>query len=346
MENNTIIDLRSDTLTRPDQAMREAMFTAEVGDDVFGEDPTINKLEEKAAGLLGREAAVFVPSGTMANQIALKTLTQTGEEVIIESGAHPFMYEGAGGSVISSIQFHPLTGKRGLLDPDQVKSAIRPDDVHQPRTGLVCLENTHNRGGGSIYPLDQIAAVSKIARDHGINMHLDGARLFNACVASGLGPDQYARYFDTVCFCLSKGLGAPVGSILVSDGPLISKARRWRKMLGGGMRQAGILAAAGIYALDNNVTRLKEDHDNAQALARGIAGIDGLDINPEEVETNIVIFRITRPGLKPDQLFTALYEKGVFVLPFGHDKIRAVTRMEITRSDIDNAVLALQDVMK
>jgi len=333
-----MVDLRSDTVTRPTKAMREAMFQASVGDDVLGEDPTVNALEEKAADILGREAAMFVPSGTMANQTAIKTLTQSGDEVLLDAGAHPFMYESAAASLISSVQLRPVNGHRGLLTPEQVEAAIRPNDFHQPPTRLVCLENTHNRGGGTIYPLDTVAAIRTLTRRYGLLMHLDGARLFNACVANGVRPDAYAGHFETVSFCLSKGLGAPVGSLLVGDKDLIHQARRWRKALGGGMRQAGFLAAAGIYALDHHIDRLAEDHENAQRLACGLADLDGLAIDPQEVETNIVIFRVVQPGLSAPDLCSRLQESGVLALPFGPDLIRAVTHLDLERGDIDRAI--------
>jgi threonine aldolase len=326
--------------------MREAMMAAVVGDDVFGEDPSINALEEKAAYLMGKEAALFVPSGTMANQIAIKVLTNPGDEVIVEAGAHPFMYEAGTAAVFSSVQYRPLTGHRGILDPAAIQAALRPeDDVHQPRTRLICLENTHNRGGGTVYPLAAVEAIRQVALQRRVAMHLDGARLFNAAVASGLAPREYARHFETVCFCLSKGLGAPVGSILTGSREHIHLARRWRKALGGGMRQAGFLAAAGLYALDHHVDRLAEDHENAQILAKGLAGVPGIDLNPAEVETNLVIFRIVRPGMTPADLTGRLKERGVRMLPFGPDQIRAVTHLNVTQAGVTRAVETVARVM-
>ncbi|MEW5723024.1 MAG: low-specificity L-threonine aldolase [Thermodesulfobacteriota bacterium] len=342
-----VVDLRSDTLTKPSPGMRRAMAEAVVGDDVFGEDPTVNELQEKAAALLGHEAALFVPSGTMANQVALNVLTRPGEEVIVEAGAHTFMYEAAAASVISSVQYRPLPGRRGLITAGQVEEAVRPvGDPHQPPTRVVGIENTHNRGGGTVYPLETIAAIRAVADRHGLLMHMDGARLFNACRASGLAPAAYARHFETVSFCLSKGLGAPVGSLLVSSRDRINRALRVRKMLGGGMRQVGILAAAGLYALEHNVDRLGEDHDNAQVLARGLAAIEGLEIDPAEVETNIVIFRVTRPGLDPAGLCAHLATRGVLVLPFGPDRIRAVTHLDVDRAGVERAVETAAEVLR
>ncbi len=343
---NKLADLRSDTVTRPTASMREAMMKAPVGDDVFQEDPTVNRLQEQAAALLGKEAALFVPSGTMANQIAIKLLTSLGDEVLLEEGAHPLNYESCGASVLSSVQLRPLPGRRGLLQPEQISGAVRRGDVHWAPTTALCLENSHNRGGGSIYPLALVAAIRETAAAHGLKMHLDGARLFNACVASGTPAAEYARHFETVSFCLSKGLGAPVGSILAADLELIAHARRWRKMLGGGMRQAGILAAAGIHALDNHIERLAEDHEHAGILARGLAEIPGILLNPADVETNIVIFQVDRPGWTAKRLVEGLKAQGVLMLPVSESRIRAVTHLDINRQDIEKALTAVSGIMK
>ena len=340
------IDLRSDTVTKPTPEMREVMAKAPVGDDVFGEDPSINELQEKAAALLGHEQALFVPSGTMANQIAIKVLTRPGDEVLLEAGSHPFNSESGGAAVISSVQLHTLTGERGLLKPEQIEAAIRPDNIHYAPTRLVCLENTHNRGGGSIYPLEKVSAIRQIAQAHGLVMHLDGARLFNACVATGLEPADYGKYFETVSFCLSKGLGAPVGSLICGSKPIIKEALRWRKVLGGGMRQAGILAAAGIYALDHHVDRLSEDHANAKFLAQGLAEKDGIEIDPSEVETNILIFKVTHPRLNAPDLADRLMRHGVLVLPMGTDQIRGVTHLDLNRADMERALAVMDTVLK
>ncbi|MBF0528175.1 MAG: low-specificity L-threonine aldolase, partial [Deltaproteobacteria bacterium] len=330
-----MIDLRSDTITKPTPAMREFMMKAEVGDDVMEEDPSINALQEKAAGLLGREAALFVPSGTMANTLAIKVLTHPGDEIILADGSHPFMFEGAAPSIICAVQTRVLPAPRGLLEPDQILPAIRPHDIHHPPTSLITLENTHNRGGGTVYPLATVAAIREVADRHSLSVHMDGARLLNACAATGHKPAEYARYAHTVCFCLSKGLGAPVGSLLVGDRATISQARRWRKMLGGGMRQAGFLAAAGIYALDHHVERLSEDHNLAKTLARGLARMDGLELDPEAVETNIVIFSINRQELTAATLADRLKNHGILVQVIGHRQIRAVTHLDVDRDDID-----------
>jgi threonine aldolase len=341
-----IVDLRSDTITKPTQAMREAMYQAEVGDDVFGEDPTVNALQTKAAEMLGMEAALFVPSGTMANQLAVWSQTRPATEVILETDAHIFRYEAAAASVISSVQIKTITGDRGRLSADQVEPAIRPDiDPHQPPTVMICLENTSNRGGGSVYTEPAVAAMRELADRYNIRLHMDGARLFNACAATGNSPHDYTRHCHSVSFCLSKALGAPVGSLLVSDNETIYKAWRGRKMFGGGMRQAGILAAAGMYALDHHVDRLAEDHDHAKILAQAIAETNGLEINPDHVESNIVIFNVTKPNLTAADLAGRLREHGVLVLDFGPQSIRAVTSLEVDRNGIDRAVSAINKVM-
>src|SRR5438034_5356192 len=278
-----MIDLRSDTVTKPSPAMREAMARAPVGDDVYGEDPTVNHLQEMAAALLGKAAALFVPSGIMANQLSIRVQTQPGDEVIVESRSHIVRYEHGAAAALAGVQLHWVGGDRGILEPGQVEAAIRPKDPYTIPTTLICLENTHNSGGGSIYPLSTIERIHTVARARGIPMHLDGARLFNAVVATGVSAAEYARHFETVSFCLSKGLGAPVGSLICADRERVVKLRRLRKMFGGGMRQAGILAAAGLYALEHNVARLAEDHAHAKRLAEALAGLPGVRINPAHV---------------------------------------------------------------
>ncbi len=265
-----VVDLRSDTLTRPTPAMRQAMAAAEVGDDVFHEDPTVNALEARAAALAGKEAALFVPSGTMANLIACKLHTRPGDEVILERGSHLYRYEAGGFAAFAGVSVAVLDGERGLLEPDQIGGALRLSDVHQPVSRLLWLENTHNYGGGSCYPLDQLAAVTAAGREHGLIVHLDGARVWNACVAQGVALTDVARHVDSLNFCFSKGLGCPVGSVFIGSRAMVEEARRVRKMLGGGMRQAGVLAAAALHALDHHVERLAEDHANARYLADGL----------------------------------------------------------------------------
>ncbi len=339
-----IIDLRSDTVTKPSDQMRRVMAEAEVGDDVFGDDPTVNKLQEKVAAMLGKEAALFTPSGSMANTIAILAHTQPGDEVIVERESHTFNYEVAGAAVMGGVQLNTILGERGILEPGQIAREIREPNVHIPQTKLICLENTHNRGSGSIYPLEKIQAIHQLAQKNNLKMHLDGARLFNACVASGINPEDYAQYFDTIMFCFSKGLGAPVGSILAGSKAFIDRAHRVRKMLGGGMRQVGILAAAALYALENNVERLADDHKNAQMLATGLAKIKGFQINPEHVETNILVFDVSESGFSVTDVLNKLKAKGVLMVPFGHTLARAVTHLDVSREDIETAIRVVHEL--
>ncbi|MDZ7331068.1 MAG: low-specificity L-threonine aldolase [candidate division KSB1 bacterium] len=341
---NKIVDLRSDTVTRPSPEMRRAMAEAEVGDDVFGDDPTVNLLQTKVAELLGKEAALFTPSGTMANTIAILAHTQPGDEVIVERESHTFNYEVAGAAVIGGVQINTILGERGIITADQIAREIREPNVHVPPTRLICLENTHNRGGGSIYPIDKIQAIHALAQQHGLKMHLDGARLFNACVATGLHPKDYAKYFDSVMFCFSKGLGAPVGSILAGSKPFIQRAHRIRKMLGGGMRQVGILAAAALYALEHNVQRLAEDHRHAKMLATALAQIKGFRLDPDQVETNIVIFDVAHSGRSVAEVLNRLKSKGILMVPFGPSLVRAVTHLDVSREDIDFTIQTLHEL--
>lgn len=338
------IDLRSDTVTRPTPAMRKAMAEAEVGDDVFGEDPTVNILQEKVANLLGKEAALFVPSGTMANQLSIKSHTQPGDEVIIEGSSHPYNFEGGAGAALSGIQFHCVKGVRGILEASQIEEAIRPEDHHFPVTKLVCLENTHNRGGGTIYPLEKMTEIYRLAQSKELLVHLDGARLWNASVATGNKPREYAQWADSVSVCLSKGLGAPIGSLVAGSKPFIDRIHRFRKMFGGGMRQVGIVAAAGIYALDHHLERLKEDHQNAKRLAVGLKEFRGVSIDPKHVETNIVIFDITDTGMTGSQVAETMKKEGVLIHAFGKTQIRLVTHLDVSNDDIEGALKALEKV--
>jgi len=338
------IDLRSDTVTRPTPAMRKAMAEAEVGDDVFGEDPTVNILQEKVARLLGKEAALFVPSGTMANQLSIKSHTQPGDEVIIESSSHPYNFEGGAGAALSGIQFHCMKGVRGILEASQIEEAIRPEDHHFPVTKLVCLENTHNRGGGTIYPLEKMADIYRLAQSKGLLVHLDGARLWNASVATGNKPREYAQWADSVSVCLSKGLGAPIGSLVAGSKPFVDRIHRFRKMFGGGMRQVGIIAAAGIYALDYHLERLKEDHQNAKRLAVGLKEFRGVSIDPKHVETNIVIFDITDTGITGSQVAEAIKKEGILIHALGKTQIRLVTHLDVSNEDIEEAIKAFEKV--
>jgi threonine aldolase len=333
-----VIDLRSDTVTVPSDGMRKAMAHAEVGDDVYGEDPTVNRLQDMAAALVGKRSALFVPSGTMANQLAIRSQTQPGQEVIVESKCHIVRYEQGAAGALAGVQLHWVPGERGIMSAEQVEAAIRPNDPHSISTALICLENTHNAGGGTIYPLSTIEKIRAVAVTHGIPMHLDGARLLNAVAATTLPPASYAQHFETVSLCLSKGLGAPVGSLLISsDRQIIDRARRFRRMYGGAMRQAGILAAAGIYALEHHVARLKDDHSHAKKLARLLQQIPSVQIAPHHVETNIVIFEVTGQRRSPAEIVAALKEHGVLINAIGGLSYRAVTHLNISSKQIDEA---------
>ncbi len=332
-----MIDLRSDTVTRPSPAMREVMAAAPVGDDVYGEDPTVNRLQEVAAARLGKEAALFVPSGIMANQLSIRVHTQPGDEVIVDSRAHIVKYEHGAAAALAGVQLHWVTGQRGIMEPAQVEAAIRPDDLYQPQTRLICLENTHNTGGGSVYPLETIRRIRDNAAARGIPMHLDGARLFNAAVASGVPAADYARHFKTVSFCLSKGLGAPVGSLICSDRATVDKLRRFRRMYGGSMRQAGILAAAGLYALEHNIERLQDDHRHAKVLAMALRKIPSVSIDVAGVETNIVVFDVTDQTRPAADIVAALKQAGVLINSVGGTTFRAVTHLDVSGQDIENA---------
>lgn len=340
-----MIDLRSDTVTKPTSKMLEAMFKAEVGDDVYGEDPTTNRLEEKVAKLLGKEDSIFVASGTMANQLTIRAHTQPGDEVILDRDSHVFLNEGGGGAALSGVQFFLLKGDRGTLDPLKIEQAIRdPGDYHHPMTSLIWIENTHNTGGGSIYPPDLVKEISHIAKKHNLRLHMDGARLLNATVALGIDPKEYTRYVDSTTLCLSKGLGAPVGSMVAGDREFIKRVRRFRKMLGGGMRQTGYLAAAGIYALDHHVERLAKDHANAKLLAKGIAQLGCFEIDPNNVETNILYFRVVEGKLNPESLKEELRKNGVLVHQVGSNFFRAVTHLDVSRQDILKVISILKRV--
>ncbi|MDR4459189.1 MAG: low-specificity L-threonine aldolase [Nitrospirales bacterium] len=328
------IDLRSDTVTKPTPAMREAMAQAEVGDDVYGEDPTVNRLEAMAAEMLGKEAAVFVPSGVMGNQLALRLHTRPGDEVIVDSTSHLIRYEGGSASSLSGVQLVCVPGDRGRLSPESVQAAIRPKGLHNPPTTLVCLEQTHNVGGGSIYSLEIIHQIAEVARTHGLALHLDGARLFNAVVSTGVAAADYARPFDTVSFCLSKGLGAPVGSIVVSDAARVQTLRRLRKVFGGGMRQVGILAAAGVYALEHHIARLAEDHANAHYLATLLEDIPDVVVDVKSVETNMVMFQVPRSSKTTDRLLADCREAGVLLNAMGDRAFRVVTHLDVNHEDM------------
>ncbi len=341
-----MIDLRSDTITKPTEPMRRAIYEAVVGDDVFFEDPTVNRLQEHVAALLGKERALWVASGTMGNLLSIKALTQPGEEVILEAESHVFIYEAAGSAAFSGVQLRPIEGKRGLITAQQVEAAIRPADVHQPRTSVVVIENTHNRAGGAIIPIDEIERIRELCLERGISMHMDGARLLNAVVASGIGASRYAKHFDTVTICFSKGLGAPMGSMIAGDGAVIERVHRFRKMVGGGQRQVGIVAAAALYAVDHHVTRLAEDHANAKRLAEALSGLRGVIINPEEVDTNIVIFEVDTDRMSPIDVVVEMGKRGVLMFPFGPTKVRCVTHLDVTSDDIEATIGAFGEVFE
>lgn len=340
------IDLRSDTVTRPSQAMRNFIAAAAVGDDVYGEDPTVNLLEERVAELLGKEAALYVPSGTMSNQIAVKVHTQPGQEVICEENCHIFNYEAGAPAFLSGVQLRPLPGEYGVLNIREVERAIRADNLHLPPTGLVCTENTHNRAGGTIYPLNDIAELSQLTAQKGIPLHLDGARLLNAVIATGIPAKEWAMFADSVSLCFSKGLGAPVGSVLVGTEEFIRKARKYRKIFGGGMRQAGILAAACLFALDHNVERLREDHENARLLANQLKSVPGIFIDMKQVQTNMIMIHVRHPRFDALTLSQALLREGLAANAVDSERIRAVTHLDFKREQIQQVVDIFIKLMK
>ena len=333
-----MIDLRSDTVTRPTQDMRRAMLEAPVGDDVFGEDPTVIRLEEYVADLLGKEASMYAPSGTMTNQVGVQVNTNRGEEVLLHEGSHIFVYEAGAPAMLSSVQLRILPGENGIIDPETVRAAVRPTDVHFPRSRLLCLENTHNTAGGKVFPLEDFAAVAETAQELGLKVHLDGARLFNAQAATGIPAREWCAHADTVSVCSSKGLGAPVGSLLAGDRETISEARRARKAFGGGMRQAGIIAAASLYAFENNVERLSEDHERASNLAAGLreAGYDA-----REPDTNLVLVAVD----DPPEFLQALAREGVLATPGKPGFVRLCTHLDVDDGDIETAVEAATRIL-
>src|SRR5512133_1114576 len=332
-----LIDLRSDTVTKPTPAMREAMACAEVGDDVYGEDPTVNRLQERVAALLGKEAGLFVPSGTMANQVSLGVLTRPGDEIVCDAGAHCISFESGALAALWGVQARTVAAERGLLDPAAVEALIRPVHDVYPRTRLIELENTHTRGGGAVYPEERVRAIAEVARRHGLHLYMDGARLWHACAATGLAPAAYARHATLASVCLSKGLGAPAGSVVCGPKDLVAEARRLRKRLGGGMRQAGLLAAAGLHALRHHRARLPEDHANARRLADGLLAFPGASLL-FPVETNLVF--VAFAGRSAADISSALAREGVLANPEGSraDVVRFVTHLDVSQADIDEAV--------
>lgn len=341
------IDLRSDTVTLPSPEMRQVISQAELGDDVFGEDPTVRRLEQKLADLVGAEAALLVASGTMGNLVCVLTHCGRGDEVILGDQSHTFYYEAGGISALGGVHPHTIPNQGdGTLRLEDIRAAIRPDNVHFPHTRLICLENTHNRCGGAVLSVEYADAVASLAHENGLTVHLDGARIFNAAVALGVDVKMLTRRVDSVSVCLSKGLAAPVGSVVCGSRSFIGQARRVRKSLGGGMRQAGIIAAAGLVALDAMIDRIRDDHANAAHLAQGIADLHGLQINVPGVQTNIVYFDVLRKGLSAETLVSRLAERGVKMLCSGPGRIRAVTHYGIDCDDIDRTLSAMADALE
>jgi threonine aldolase len=341
-----MIDLRSDTVTRPSPAMRQAMANAEVGDDVLGDDPTILKLQDRIAEMLGKEAALYVPSGSMSNQIGVRLHCQPGDEFICESGCHIYNYEQGAYAQLSGVAARTVDGEFGVLRLEQLTGLIRGGNDHLVQTRLVCLENTHNRGSGRIQPYDEVARICRWAHDNGLTTQLDGARLFNAVVATGIPARDWAQHFDTVSVCFSKGLGAPVGSALVGSGEQIRKARRIRKLFGGGMRQAGIIAAGALFALEHNIDRLAEDHANAKLLGEAVKACPGLKLMPEQIDTNIVIFQIDSELGTAEEFAEKLAAAGVLTYDIGRQSMRAVTHLDVSREQIEKAGEAIQRIAK
>jgi threonine aldolase len=340
------IDLRSDTVTKPTDEMREAMARAEVGDDVYLEDPTVNRLQEMAASMLGKQAALFVPSGTMGNQVCIRLHTEPGQEVITEERSHIFNYEMAAMAAVSGTLARPLRGEDGVMDWPSIEAAIRPRSAYYvAQTGLVTLENTHNMAGGNTMPLDRMREICEQSHQVGLPVHLDGARIFNAAIALGCDPAEIAGPVDSVMFCLSKGLGAPVGSLIAGTREFISRALAVRRMFGGAMRQVGVLAAAGIVALEKMTARLEEDHANARALARGLSQIPGIRIDPEKVRTNILVFDIAGTGITTADLSARLKTRGVLANGISPREMRMVTHKDVSRGDCETALEIIRDVI-
>ena len=339
------VDLRSDTVTQPTSEMRKIMSSAIVGDDVLGDDSTVNELQEYIARILGKEAALFVPSGTMSNAIAIKSQTKPGDEIVTHKKSHIYLYEGGGYASLAGCSVSLVGGDKGIMSPEDVKSAIRKSEgsqSHYPNCSLICVENTANMGGGSLYPIDVLDSICQIAHDNNCRAHLDGARLFNATVASNISPDRMVKNFDTISICLSKGLGSPVGSLLVGDSETIAEAHRWRKIFGGGMRQSGILAAAGLYALKNNIDRLHEDHIRAFKLAKSVNSRNGFEVDISSVQSNMAY--ITCQNKSASNVVSELGILGIDVLSINDDVVRAVTHLHITDEDISRTIDAFKTI--
>jgi len=344
-----MIDMRSDTVTKPTAEMRAAMAQAEVGDDVYGDDPTVNALERRTAEILGKEAAVFMPSGTMTNEVALRTHTQSGDLVLADAGAHVFLLEGGAAAALSGLTIRPLPGHNGIFTADDVRQSIRtphrfmPGTVLPPAT-LLCVENTHNGAGGVVWPIDTVREVTAIAREQGLATHLDGARLWHASVAAGIPEAEYAAHFDSVSVCFSKGLGAPMGSALAGSAAFVARARRFKQMFGGGFRQAGIVAAGALYALEHHRQLLAEDHEKAKAFATGLETIAGVRIDVSLVQTNIVRFRVVTTSAS--EFVDGCYENGLHMLPLGADQVRAVMHLGITHEDVQSGLSIIRAVVR
>ena len=343
---SSLIDLISDTATRPSPGMRAFMAEAPVGDEQRQEDPSVNALQERVGALLGKEKALYLPSATMANEIAVKVHAQPGDAVILEATAHIFTAEAGGPALLSGVTVHTVPGVRGVFTAQQVERAIMADNPHYPRTRLVSVEQTANLGGGTVWPLAALRAVAEMAQRHGLRTHMDGARLMNAVVASGIAAPTYAQGYHSVTLCLTKGLGCPVGALVAGDGEFIKEARRFKHLFGGAMRQAGIIAAAGLYALDHNVERLAEDHTNAKILARGLAEIPGIQIEVEHVETNMVFFDVAGLDITAQEAVARLWEEGVRMGVAGRTRIRAVTHLDVTQAQVERAVEVAQRLLR
>ena len=332
------IDIRSDTVTRPSPAMLQAMMQAEVGDDVFGEDPTVNKLQKDIAAMFGKSSALFVPSGTMGNEVCVKVHTNHGDEVIVDEDAHIAVYETAGPAFLSGVQLCPIRSNKGVITASAVKEAIRYKAYYMPRTRLICLENTHGRSGGTVFPMDELKRIREVSLEEKIALHMDGARIWNASVAGGVSPKEYGRFVDSLSVCFSKGLGAPVGSIVIGSEEFIDEARRYRKLFGGGMRQAGILAAAALYAIGHNVDRLAEDHAKAKFFAGRVGALNQLSVDASSVQTNMVIIDTSRTGKSQSEVLQLLKSKGVLLTPERSSSIRAVFHLDVSTAEVESAV--------
>lgn len=337
------IDLRSDTVTKPSSAMRLAMSEAEVGDDVYGEDPTVNKLQENVTQMFGKEAALFVPTGVMGNQVCIRTHTNHGDEIIADEDSHIYVYENSAPAALSGVSIKTIPNKMGVITAEQIQAAIRPDAYYLPKTKLICLENTHGRSGGTIFPIEEIKKISQLARERKIKLHLDGARIWNASVESGISLKEYAQYFDSISVCLSKGLGAPIGSVIIGDKEFIDRALVYRKMFGGGMRQVGIIASAGLYAIENNIDRLADDHKKAKILADGLKNLQPFNININSVQTNMVIADI-QINKTQKEVLELLKASGVLLTPERNSSIRAVTHLDVSFDEIEQAITVFKAI--